>query len=241
VKYVCDACERLVEPSAVRAAEAIAYLRCPKCGSESSTAVTPTGPQTLAISTPAMSAAPAPVAPPADRPLAVASVQRPEGVAPQPATVAAAPVPPEERCPKCATAKDGRDACRKCGLVFALYNPEHDVVPQSARRDFDQLLDSWGTPESARLLAGLPVESVPHVGRLCRHRLADAPGDPRASGLLQKLQERMLAFSAAATQSDAIAREGGATLSTRGALAAIVVLALIVGLAVLLSLAHAAG
>ena len=63
----------------------------------------------------------------------------------------AADAPPAEppkdtvsRCPKCAEPTGDRDACRRCGLVFALWNPEAAALP-----DVAESAELWARVEAA--------------------------------------------------------------------------------------------
>ena len=225
MKYLCDACERLVEPAAFRAEGEALLLRCARCGEESRH-----GPSTSALKAASGEdeAGPAPVLTFAPRP-----VPPPE---PEPAITPAAPVPAAERCPKCATAKQGRSSCARCGLVFELYRPSQDVMPSSARRDFAVLLDGWGSPEADRVLERASTESATHLARLARHHLADFPGDARAEALLERLTARSLALAAAATQAEGMSRAGPGANPLKPVLIAVALVGALAAMAILTSL-----
>jgi rubredoxin len=217
MRYLCDGCERLVEAGRYRVEAGALELTCPRCG-EPSRVVTSELRQQAA---PSFEGA---------RPVVVPFAPRPGGVARE--VVAAQPpavVPAAERCPKCATPKRDATACARCGLVFALYQPEADVIPQSARREFARLLDEWGTPASERLLDAVGPEQLALLARLSRHHLADFPGDARAQGILDGLTGRGLVRASAAAASSRISGGGSSTVTRN--------LLLLVGLLTLLAMA----
>lgn len=189
MKFVCDACERLVEPGGFRVEGAALYLLCPRCQAESRLAPAPNAAAEAALPNPT----------PASRPVVVPFAPRPAPPPQEPDTeaeaeVAVAVVPASERCPKCAEPKMGRIDCSRCGLVFELYNPEELAIPNSARREFAELLESG----DLKSLDFIGTEQLAHLARLSRHHLADFPGDARATALLEKLTARSLALAAAA-------------------------------------------
>ena len=190
MKFVCDSCERLVEPASFRIQGEALLLACPRCQAESKLERT------------------AQESPPS-RPVVVPFASRPAPVEPpQSESEDEAPVmvvPASERCPKCAEPKNGRSACAKCGLIFELYRPEEDAIPSSARRDFAQMLETG----DLKLLDVVPTERLAHLARLCRHHLADFPGEPRASAILERLTARSLALASATSHADSLASPGG--------------------------------
>ncbi|MBS2026952.1 MAG: hypothetical protein JST54_03520 [Deltaproteobacteria bacterium] len=190
MKLLCDACERLAEPGAFRVEGTRLVLTCARCGAESQLGAGPV----LVKEAVAAAEPERPVVIPFARPTVVEAP-------PPPAPVSAA-----DRCPKCATPKNGRSSCATCGLTFDLYRAEEDVIPQSARRDFAFALEKWGSQEASLVLAAVPPENVAFVGRLARHHLADFPGDPRAQGVIDALAARSMALASAAAQSEQLAR-----------------------------------
>lgn len=195
MKYLCEGCERLVEVGRYRVEAAALELLCPRCGAGSRVEG---------------GERPGPVSE-GERPVVVPFAPRPSSPAPAPTVepAATAPVvPAAERCPKCATPKREATACPKCGLIFALYHPEADVIPQSARREFARLLEEWGSPASARLLEAVGPDQVALLARLARHHLADFPGDARAQGILDALTGRSMLLATAAAQSQRLASNG---------------------------------
>ena len=217
MKYLCDGCERLVEAGRYRVEAGWLELSCPRCGEASRVTVAA---EPRAQAAPSFEGA---------RPVVVPFAPRPIGLPREVAEPAAPVVPAAERCPKCATPKREASACPKCGLVFALYQPEADVVPQSARREFARLLDEWGTPASERLLDAVGPEQMALLARLSRHHLADFPGDQRAQGILDGLTGRSLVRATAAAESSRLAG-GGSSTFTRN-------LYLVVGLLTVLGMA----
>lgn len=196
MKFVCDACERLVEPAAFRIEDAALVLQCPRCQLESRQAQNREGAE-VALPNPTPASRPV-VVPFAPRPGPVDAATEPEDEAPVEI------VPASERCPKCAEPKRGRDACAKCGLVFELYKPEQDAIPNSARRDFAQMLES----ADLRPLDVATTEKLAQFARLCRHHLADFPGDERAGAILEKITARSLALAAASSKMEAMSAGG---------------------------------
>ena len=177
MKYVCEACERLVEPRAYGVERGALQLVCPRC--EGTTVSTAEHAQAAVIPLPLRADAP--------------SLE----VVPPPEVV-----PASERCPKCASPKRGRSSCAKCGLVFALYAPQLDAALETMRSDFTQVLEHWGTPEAQQVIDRAGVGRLGTFARLCRHHLADYPEDSRASALLQLLHERSVALTLASSPAD---------------------------------------
>ena len=190
MKLLCDACERLAEPGPFRVEGARLVLTCARCGAEAQLVAGP------------MLVKEAVAAPEPERPVVIPFARPTVVEAPPPP----APVSAADRCPKCATPKNGRSSCATCGLTFDLYRAEDDVVPQSARRDFALALESWGSPDAAKTLALVTPDNVVFVARLARHHLADFPGDPRAQGIIDALAARSMALASAASQSEQLAR-----------------------------------
>lgn len=227
MKFLCDHCERLVDAGEYRLEAGALRLRCPKCQAESAVEGAPEAANEAAPASPAFQAEARPVVVPfAPRPSPVQLVPAPE------------PIPVDERCPKCAAAKNGRAACAKCGLVFELYKPEQDVVPQSARREFERLLELQGTPDAERSLDHVGPAQVAHLARLCRHHLADFPDDLRATAILDRLTARSLALAAAAAQSESLGHSSGS--GKKGLVIAVAALAFLSLLALLSVLVRAA-
>ncbi len=108
-------------------------------------------------------------------------------------------VPSSERCPKCATPKNGRDSCARCGVVFSLYKPESDAGLDAARPEFARLLAQWDDPEAKKQLARIGPIKLGLLARLNRHHLADFPNDARAQALLEALTQRSMALAMAVT------------------------------------------
>jgi hypothetical protein len=224
VKFLCDSCERLVEPESFRVEGSELLLACPRCQAESRLS------RKFAGETGARMQSPAPVS----RPVVVPFAPRPEPIEAPPPTeseseVPVAVVPASERCPKCAEPKMGRSACAKCGLVFELYKPEQDAMPNSARREFAELLESG----DLRKLEFVSTEQTAFLARLCRHHLADFPGDPRATAILEQLTARSLALAAAIPSSPDM--ETASAGKNRGALLGLAFLAVLALFAVLFS------
>jgi hypothetical protein len=191
MKYICDGCERLVEPErAGLGPEGQVELACPRCHAVS-----------LAGAAPARSADVIPLRP--EAPPAEASGPEEEGA---PLVV----VPASERCPKCATPKAGRESCARCGLVFELYKPESDPGLESMRKEFTALLQRWGEAAAREGLDRAGPQRLATLARLCRHHLADYPDDARARAMLELIQQRSVALATTAVASSVQAgTEGG--------------------------------
>ena len=103
MKYVCEACERLVEPAAYAIDKGALELSCPRCEGRTRAQIQPHQAAVIPIrsESPALEVVPPPEV-----------------------------VPVHERCPKCATPKRGRDACAQqdhADQGFDLVS--HDTIP----------------------------------------------------------------------------------------------------------------
>jgi hypothetical protein len=183
VKYVCDACERLVETRAFRVDAGALVLTCPTCGQESRTGATPAMP------------APPPAAPlAAPRPQLAStaagsnvvelrasnreSTERARAIANEsPFAV------PEGHCPKCISprAPDAK-ACRSCGADFSLLSPDLMMPSPWLQQSWVGLLQRWGELDQhdALVVEALSRGEMPALGRLYRLFLARVPADPLA-------------------------------------------------------------
>ena len=56
--------------------------------------------------------------------------------------------PNAERCPKCGEPRSDGDACTKCGLVFARWNPKQEVEPSGEAAELWEQLESRWDDES---------------------------------------------------------------------------------------------
>jgi hypothetical protein len=102
-------------------------------------------------------------------------------------------------CPKCGKRRvDDATACPRCGLVFALWNPEEN--PALTRLDADgevlwrKVQDNWGDPHGHEsfLKHCLQVGTLAAAGRLYRQRLDEDPKDVLAA----QMQSQVLAKAA---------------------------------------------
>jgi hypothetical protein len=178
MKYVCDACERLVEPRGT-SGEAPLALICSRCGEPTQVL----GRAPIRLIRP-VSDATSPSAATTSAPGADEEVDLSDETAP-------APIPIEARCPKCTHPRSG-PACPKCGLVFALYRPEKGGELERVAEELAQLLNLGPTGWTKRLALVGP-EQLTKLARACRLRLAEAPADATARALLDDISSRSLA------------------------------------------------
>lgn len=107
----------------------------------------------------------------------------------------------EDRCPKCHHAKVSvtQEACPRCGLVFALWDPSQtpSVLPLDPQAEalWASAVSAWQTPDTHDAflkhcsVAGL----LPAAGRRYREWLDTHPGDAVA----EQMQKRVLAMATA--------------------------------------------
>jgi hypothetical protein len=201
MRYLCEACERLIEPQSVSMDPQGLRLVCPRC--QASTRA--------ALAAPALAAPGLAPAPPSE-PLALPAPAQPLALAPAAGPVALPrfgalstaaavpqPLPESERCPKCAAPRGDRDDCAKCGLVFALYKPGADAVEARelarAREEFDLLLAGWGSPTGHLIIDRSGSNRLAQLARLSRHHLADHPTDVRAQAIVEAVAQRSMALA----------------------------------------------
>lgn len=106
--------------------------------------------------------------------------------------------PAAASCPKCGqSGRAGEAACARCGLTFALWTPDKaaEVVQLDGKAEtlWAELAAAWD--DEARHDAFLKYCSVAGqlapAGRRYRERLAEAPGDPLAI----RMQDRIVAMA----------------------------------------------
>ncbi len=106
-----------------------------------------------------------------------------------------------DRCPKCShkKANAAQDACVRCGLVFALWNPDQApmVVPLDPHAEalWLSVTQAWdSTAAHDAFLKHCSVAGLlPAAGRRYRERLDENPND----GVAQQMQKRVLAMATA--------------------------------------------
>jgi hypothetical protein len=103
------------------------------------------------------------------------------GPAPPPAASTGEPAA-GDACPKCGRRQPPADACRHCGLVFALWDPASAPTAagdEEARRLFARAEEAWG--ETARHEAFIEhcsrTAQLPYAARRYRERLTRNPDD----------------------------------------------------------------
>jgi hypothetical protein len=177
VKYLCDACDRLVEPAFFALDDAELSLTCSRCGAETraqNARVTaePVAARQGSSSSPAASPASAPA-----RVVPIHAVPPPTFGGDDPFAV------PDGRCPKCVAPRpESAQACNQCGLVFANHVPSEQQLSAELAEAWRALAASWGDPEAHDLaLSGATARGeLAAMGRLYRIRLARQPMDPIA-------------------------------------------------------------
>lgn len=188
MKYVCEACERLVPPAAFRIEDGLLVLKCPRCEVETRSTVEQSPGEraaTLRISLPPSllegdvdpeSSTSRPAAP---------SLRVVSGASPALASRAPADpfLPPPGHCPKCIAVR-GEDTtvCDFCGLDAALYQPETLQPSEELATAWRGVWESWELPEAHdQVLARASARGeLAALGRLYRIRLAQHPEDAMA-------------------------------------------------------------
>lgn len=99
-------------------------------------------------------------------------------------------------CPKCGKKTDGEaEACARCGLVFALWNPEGAAAPvrldAAGEELWRKVQENWSDSagHEAFLRHCLQTDSLAAAGRLYRCRLDENPKDVLAA----QMQSQVLA------------------------------------------------
>ena len=102
----------------------------------------------------------------------------------------------EVQCPKCGRRQAPTEACRYCGLVFALWDPESaaptvaaSAGDDEARRLFAHAEEAWSDVARHKTLVEYcsRVGQLPFAARCYRERLARDPADAVAKAQLQKV------------------------------------------------------
>jgi DNA-directed RNA polymerase subunit M/transcription elongation factor TFIIS len=173
VKFLCPACDRLLEVTSFRLEGSALVLSCSRCGSESrarSESVKDSPPPSL---TPSLATSLAPSLTPSLTPTLSQRERGPE----DPFEV------PKLHCPKCiAPYSEGAASCAQCGLTFANVASEEYRPTEGVSLLWEKLLSRWDD-EAAHdqfLQAAIGQNELPAAGRLYRLRLAYAPKDAGA-------------------------------------------------------------
>lgn len=177
MKYLCDACSRLVDLLAFEVVEESLELVCPACGGKSRGGV--------ALVTPPPKA---PLAPPPAR--AAPSWPRPLAC-----PKCAAPRPP------------GRPDCARCGLVFERFNPDDFALPEPIEALWKALGSRWSDPAShGRFVDACgAAELLTEAVRRYRIRAEQDPRDPIAARYRDELIERLMATASLPTRDGDVA------------------------------------
>ncbi|MBI5544508.1 MAG: hypothetical protein HY901_11500 [Deltaproteobacteria bacterium] len=177
MKFLCDGCSRLVELREFSLREGALVATCPECRHENRTAA-PAGTSGVAGQ--------AAAAPPERRPAAVLELARPK------------PPPEGPLCPKCGTPHSADlTACSRCGLVFALFNPENLALPKPLEEQWSALEGAWTEVERHEAfladcsLAGVLTEAA----RRYRVRSEQVPGDALAIRYRDEAGAKLMALA----------------------------------------------
>ena len=228
MKYLCGACERLVELKAYRVEAGALVAACPACGQE-----TRTGPPPAPLAPPPE--APRPTLAPTTAGSNVVELRSGPRDGAERARALAAERPfavPQDRCPKCITARRPEaTTCASCGAVFELVSPEA-LMPEPWLRDgWVQLLGAWGDParHDALLVLATEKSELPALGRLYRLFLAQVPDDPAA----RRGRDEVLRRASVPSLAVAEAPRSGSGKTLRTALMAVVTVGALVALGLL--------
>lgn len=113
----------------------------------------------------------------------------------------------DDRCPKCSQKKSAsaQAACARCGLVFALWNPENApmvvALDEGAESLWSAAITNWHNVEAhdAFLKYCSVANMLPAAGRRYRERLDERSDDEIAL----QMQKRVLAMATAAMGANA--------------------------------------
>jgi predicted nucleic acid-binding Zn-ribbon protein len=214
VKYLCEACERLIPPAAFRVEQGVLVMTCSRCGGDTR------GESPLAgvMAEGAVQAergqgwpdlgAQAPRRPEPARTEGMAALNvvplRPTGdqvrTAAELARSGDAFSVPEGFCPKCiGVRREGASTCPHCGLEFVNFHPEEHRPSPALEEDWLEVLQHWDDPTGHdRMLAKAAARGeLVSVGRLYRIRLAQVPEDLYA----RRGREEVMRLAAASASS----------------------------------------
>jgi hypothetical protein len=172
MKYLCDACGRIVDVGSFSVEGDRLALSCPVCGGQS-------------VSGAAAAPDPVPAPEPPRPPAAVLSIARP-------------PKAPEgPLCPKCGAPRPPeRDSCARCGLVFSRFNPENLALSPEIEALWAAVEASWGDEgrHEAFVEACTRAQVLTEAAR--RYRLAAErdPSDATAARRRDELVARLMAL-----------------------------------------------
>jgi predicted nucleic acid-binding Zn-ribbon protein len=194
VKYLCEACERLIPPAAFRVEQGVLVMTCSRCGGDTR------GEEPLAVvrvdgavqteqgaGWPELGAQ-APRRPEPARTEGAAALNvvplRPTGdqvrTAAELARSGDAFSVPPGFCPKCiGVRREGASTCPHCGLEFVNFRPEEHQPSPALEEDWLEVLQRWDDPAMHdRMLSKASARGeLVSVGRLYRIRLAQVPED----------------------------------------------------------------
>jgi hypothetical protein len=171
VKVQCDLCREIVALADFTPSAEGIQIRCPACGGT--------------YFVPAPGRGERKPAPPRAAPVEASSA---------PPAEAAAGAADEVPCPKCGRRQPTTAACRYCGLVFALWDPESAAAAASAGDDTARQLfafaeEAWGEPARHDAVVEYCTRAgqLPFAARAYRERLARDPDDAVATARLQRV------------------------------------------------------
>jgi hypothetical protein len=210
VKYLCDACERLIPPALFRVEQGVLVLTCPRCGGETRgetplAVVGVSAGQGLEGEAGGLEVAARRGEPARSEPVGPKVVLlRPSGeqvrAAAELARSADPFAVPPGYCPKCISVRqEGVEACPHCGLEFVRFQPEEHRPVEPLATAWVEVLERWDEQEAHdRMLAlGADLGELAAVGRLYRMRLAQAPDDVFA----RRGREEVMRLAAASASS----------------------------------------
>jgi hypothetical protein len=178
MKYLCDACQRLVEARSFRVESGALVVSCPTCGQDSRTGPAPALPPEAPLARPQLASTLAGSNVVELRASNRDAIERARAISTDgPFAV------PEGRCPKCISPRlaEAR-SCKGCGADFSLISPEMLMPSQWMQDGWTALLQRWGELDQhdALVVAALGKGELPALGRLYRLYLARVPEDPLA-------------------------------------------------------------
>lgn len=162
MKFLCPACDRLLEPSSYRIEADDLIVQCARCGTETSSRAQPAAVQSIGAVHGPPRLALAPEAPPVEQ----SSFDAPPGF-----------------CPKCLSPRPERaESCTQCGLVFANHQPGEFQPSEEVATQWREVLAHWTDlkKHDQFLKSMLAQTELVSAGRLYRLRLALAPSDAMA-------------------------------------------------------------
>jgi hypothetical protein len=169
MKFLCAACDRLVELDVFRVEAGRLRVVCSQCGEENqSEAEARASEQKVANGGTAGAAGSG---------LKVVSLRRPR------MTVPLEMQAPDGFCPKCISPRSAiSKSCKSCGLVYANFRPEEHLPSAEMTQAWERVTARWDdvAAHDAFLAAALGRGELAQAARLYRIRLASSPADPAA-------------------------------------------------------------